>query len=177
MRIASFTHDSIVDGPGLRFVVFVQGCSRNCPGCHNPDTHDPHGGREVYVRELLAEIKKNPLIKGLTISGGEPLDQALDCARLAWQAKKLDLDVWVYTGYRYEDVEEARLPEWDALLEWTDVLVDGPFVEGLKTYDAKFMGSINQRLVDVQKSLEAGRVVLWHSELGCEQLKFEVPES
>ena len=177
MRIANFTYDSIVDGPGLRFVVFVQGRSHNCPGCQNPDTHNPDGGREVDVLNLVEEMLKNPLCEGLTISGGEPFDQAAETSRLALWAQLKDKTVWTYTGYRFEDLLKREDPFVRSLIRCSDVLVDGPFVQSMKSYEAKFRGSTNQRLIDVQKSLEEGKVVLWEPEPTYEQLRFEVPES
>ena len=159
MRIANVVSDSIVDGPGLRVTVFTQGCPHHCPGCHNPDTHDPAGGREAAVEELAARLFANPLADGLTLSGGEPFCQAAECAALAELARSKGLNVWTYTGYRYEALLD--MPEAQALLAATDVLVDGPFVEGLKSYDALFRGSTNQRLIDVPRSRAAGQVVLW----------------
>lgn len=161
MRIANTVSDSIVDGPGLRFTVFTQGCPHHCPGCHNPNTHDPAGGQEVKVAELAEKMTANPLTDGLTLSGGEPFDQAQACAALAELAKESGLNVWTYTGYTWEKLLEGGDPGVLALLAHTDVLVDGPFVEGLKSYDALFRGSTNQRLIDVPKSLAAGQVVLW----------------
>ncbi|MEG0321780.1 MAG: 4Fe-4S single cluster domain-containing protein, partial [Oscillospiraceae bacterium] len=104
MRIASTISDSIVDGPGLRFTVFTQGCPHGCPGCHNPDTHDPNGGSEVSLEDLAAKMLKNPLTDGLTLSGGDPFTQAADCAALAQMAKKAGLNIWAYTGYTYENL-------------------------------------------------------------------------
>ena len=161
MRIASTIADSIVDGPGLRFTVFTQGCPHRCPGCHNPDTHDPAGGREVTVEELARQMTANSLADGLTLSGGEPFLQAEDCAALARLAHERGLNVWAYTGYTYERLLEGDLPGALALLEQTDVLVDGPFLRAEKSYEALFRGSTNQRLIDVKKSRAAGRVVLW----------------
>ena len=161
MRIASTVSDSIVDGPGLRFTVFTQGCPHHCPGCHNPATHDPSGGREVAVAELAAQLSTNPLTEGLTLSGGEPFLQAAECAVLARYARERGLNVWTYTGYTYERLLEGALPGALALLEQTDVLVDGPFLRSEKSYEALFRGSANQRLIDVKKSRAAGRVVLW----------------
>ena len=161
MRIANVVSDSIVDGPGLRFTVFTQGCPHHCPGGQNPDTHDPAGGREATVEELAEQMLSNPLTDGLTLSGGEPFDQAGECAALAARAKEHGLNVWAYTGYRYETLLEQGKPDVLALLEQVDVLVDGPFVEKLKSYDALFRGSTNQRLIDVPKSLASGAVVLW----------------
>ena len=161
MRIADTVSDSIVDGPGLRFTVFTQGCPHHCPGCHNPETHDPAGGREVSVSELEEEMGKNPLIDGLTLSGGDPFCQAAECADLARLAHEKGLNVWTYTGYTYERLLEGDLPGALELLEQTDVLVDGPFLLAEKSYEALFRGSTNQRLIDVKQSKAAGHVVLW----------------
>ena len=175
MRIASTISDSIVDGPGLRFTVFTQGCAHGCPGCHNPETHDPAGGREESVEALGSLMGKNPLTGGLTLSGGDPFLQAADCAALAEIAHAQGKDVWTYTGYTWEVISAAGRPDWNALLACTDVLVDGPFVLAEKSYAARFRGSSNQRLIDVKKSLEAGRVVLW--EQRDHLAHFTVPES
>ena len=161
MRIANTVSDSIVDGPGLRFTVFTQGCPHRCPGCHNPDTHDPAGGREAAVEELAEKLLSNPLTDGLTLSGGEPFCQAAECARLAAIAREKGLNVWVYTGYTYERLIAGEVPGAMELLAQADVLVDGPFVEARKSYAALFRGSTNQRLIDVPRSLAAGRAVLW----------------
>ncbi len=161
MRIANTVSDSIVDGPGLRFTVFTQGCPHRCPGCHNPETHDPAGGREVSVEELSAQMVKNPLTDGLTLSGGDPFCQATECAALARLARERGLNVWVYTGYTYERLLEGDLPGALELLEQTDVLVDGPFLLVQKSYEALFRGSSNQRLIDVKASRAAGTVILW----------------
>ena len=161
MRIANTVSDSIVDGPGLRFTVFTQGCPHRCPGCHNPDTHDPAGGQEAAVDELAEKLLSNPLTDGLTLSGGEPFCQAAECARLAAIAREKGLNVWTYTGYTYERLISGEVPGAMDLLAQTDVLVDGPFVEAQKSYAALFRGSTNQRLIDVPRSLAAGQVVLW----------------
>jgi anaerobic ribonucleoside-triphosphate reductase activating protein len=130
------------------------------------------------VDDLVAEMLQNPLCDGLTLSGGEPFDQAWECTLLALEAAKAGKSVWVYTGYTWEHIK--RLAgfdnDWDALLIATDVLVDGPFVESLKSYEAKFRGSTNQRLIEVSPSLWTDEPVLWEQEekdLG----HFEVPES
>jgi anaerobic ribonucleoside-triphosphate reductase activating protein len=164
MRIANTISDSIVDGPGLRFTVFTQGCPHRCPGCHNPETHEVAGGREVPLEELIARMGSNPLTQGLTLSGGDPFLQAEECARLARAAHGMGLNVWSYTGYTYERLLELEDPGQLALLEETDVLVDGPFVLAFKSYAAKFRGSTNQRLIDMKKTRAAGQVVLWQSE-------------
>lgn len=175
MRIANTISDSIVDGPGLRFTVFTQGCPHHCPGCHNPETHDPAGGRAVPVEELAAQMAQNPLLDGLTLSGGDPFLQAADCAALARRARARGLNVWTYTGYTYEQLLAEADPDRLDLLEATDVLVDGPFVQALKSYDALFRGSTNQRLIDVAASRRTGRVVLW--ERTDLLAHFTVPES
>lgn len=161
MRIANSISDSIVDGPGLRFTVFTQGCPHHCPGCHNPNTHHPHGGQDVTVEELAKKLAANPLIDGLTLSGGDPFVQGEDCAALAQIAHRMGLNVWTYTGYTYEELLAMGQPGHLALLDETDVLVDGPFVLSLKSHTVKFRGSSNQRLIDVKKSRAAGRTILW----------------
>ncbi len=161
MRIAGTVSDSIVDGPGLRFAVFTQGCFHHCPGCHNPETHDPNGGREVSLEELAEQMKRNPILDGLTLSGGEPFLQPAECAKLAAIAHRAGLDVWTYTGYLYEDLIAAGTPYWDALLQESDVLVDGPFTEAKKSYGIRFRGSSNQRLIDLKATRLANQIVLW----------------
>ena len=168
MRIAGIVQESIVDGPGLRVTVFTQGCTHKCPGCHNPETHDPAGGMEMDVRQVVDAIAKNPLTDGLTLSGGDPFCQAGDCALLAQAAHKLDFDVWTYTGWTFEQLLQKAQTDGDvaALLRETDVLVDGPFILAQKSFSTPWRGSTNQRLIDVKKSLAAGVAVTWESENG-----------
>ena len=163
MRIAGLTNDSIVDGPGIRFSVFSQGCPHKCPGCHNPSSHDPLGGSEMAEEDIIARFDKNPLLDGVTITGGEPFFQAEDCARIAKAAHEKGLNVWTYTGYTYEQLRagQDRHPGWKELLEETDVLVDGLFLLKERSLELKFRGSRNQRLIDVKKSLAADGIVLW----------------
>ena len=175
MRIANTVSDSIVDGPGLRFTVFTQGCRHNCPGCHNPETHPFEGGREVSVEELAEKMSRNPLTAGLTLSGGDPMEQAAECARLAALAKERGLNVWVYTGYTYEALLAQGDADRLALLAAADVLVDGPFLLAQKSYDALFCGSRNQRLIDLNATRSTGRVTLWRQEDGLSH--FARPES
>ena len=162
MRIANTMDDSIVDGPGLRFVVFTQGCEHRCPGCHNPETQPLDGGSEIASGELTARFGENPLTEGLTLSGGEPFLQAADCAVLAAAAHAVGWTVWAYSGYTYEQL--LQRPDAMALLQELDVLVDGPFLEAQKRYELLFRGSENQRLIDVPKSLAAGAAVRWEKE-------------
>lgn len=159
MRIAGLVQDSIVDGLGLRFTVFVQGCGHHCVGCHNPQTHDPLGGKEMRTEDIIAEMGSNPLTDGLTLSGGEPFDQAEDCLTLARAAHARGLNVWAYSGYRYEQLLSD--PAKAALLREADVLIDGPFVLAERSLALRWRGSRNQRVIDVQQSLAAGEVVLW----------------
>lgn len=158
MRIAGLVQDSIVDGVGIRFTVFVQGCGHHCPGCHNPQTHDPLGGREMRVEEIVAEMRSNPLTDGLTLSGGEPFDQPEGCLTLAEAARAEGLNVWAYSGYRYEQLlaDEKKA----ALLRAVDVLIDGPFLLAERSLALPWRGSRNQRVIDVQRSLAAGEAVL-----------------
>ncbi|MBR6952158.1 MAG: anaerobic ribonucleoside-triphosphate reductase activating protein [Oscillospiraceae bacterium] len=161
MRIAGTVQDSIVDGPGFRFVLFTQGCPHHCEGCQNPQTHDPAGGEELSVEEIVRRLLSNPLTDGITFSGGEPFEQAADCALIARQAREKGLNVWTYTGYTFEQLLE-RMKTDDGtkeLLSVTDVLVDGRFVLAQKSFDVPWRGSRNQRLIDVPKSLESGRVI------------------
>lgn len=147
IRISGVVNDSIVDGEGIRFTVFTQGCLRGCRGCHNPQTHDLLGGYEVEVDELISMMKKNPLLDGLTISGGEPFLQALACLELAQKAHKIGLNVWCYTGYTYEELIEKGYAS--ALLNEIDVLVDGEFRLEERTLELPWRGSKNQRVINL----------------------------
>lgn len=160
LRIAGTVNDSIVDGPGIRFTIFTQGCPHDCKGCHNPQTHDFNAGELVDTNELLAKIKGNPLLDGVTFSGGEPFCQAEVLAALGKEIKALGMDVITYTGYTFEQLYENRSNDhWGELLEVTDYLIDGPFVLAQKSYDIKFRGSKNQRYIDCQESLKSGMAV------------------
>lgn len=229
LRLYGTAPDSIVDGPGLRFAVFVQGCTHGCPGCHNPESQPHEGGNVRTLDDLMAEIAANKLSQGITISGGEPFEQAAACAELARRAHELGLNVWTYSGYTYEQLTKAAssaptqnvsretlsaarpdlaeqasaqkpsvpqnvscetsracsLPTSDGarslstskgarnlldpdgvrdLLAHTDVLVDGPFVQSQHSYDLKWCGSSNQRLIDVPATQRTGRIVLWETQ-------------
>lgn len=148
MRIHHTVQDSIVDGPGLRFVVFTQGCTHACAGCHNPQTHDITGGTEIAVAEIIAKMNKNPLSDGLTLTGGEPFLQIEDCSTLAKAAKENGLNVWCYTGYTLEQLRE--MPSAKKLLDEIDVLVDGKFIQEQKSLSLKWRGSENQRIIDLK---------------------------
>ena len=155
IRIAGVVDESIVDGPGIRFVVFTQGCSHNCKGCHNPKTHSYSGGSLIKVSDLINRMRRNPLIDGLTISGGEPFDQANTVSILAHCAKGLGYSVWTYTGYLYEDILKKSKTDfgYKTLLENTDVLVDGEFDETKMDSNLRFRGSTNQREIQVSRGV------------------------
>ena len=161
MRIAGLVEESIVDGPGFRMAVFAQGCHIHCPGCHNPETHDPDGGREADTEDMIARMRQNPLLDGITLSGGDPMCQPEPCLALARAAHDAGLNVWAYTGYTWEALLTEANPARMALLKEIDVLVDGPFLLAQRSLELKFCGSRNQRLLDVRQSLEAGAPVLW----------------
>lgn len=162
MRIAGTIQDSIVDGPGFRFTLFTQGCPHHCEGCHNPETHDPDGGKEASADEIIKMLLSNPLTDGITFSGGEPFEQAADCVTIASAARKNGLNVWAYSGYTFDELlrKAEDSPAVLELLKLTDVLVDGRFVLALRSLSLKWRGSTNQRIIDVPKSLEAGHAVL-----------------
>ena len=160
LRIAGTVNDSIVDGPGIRFTIFVQGCPHNCKGCHNPQTHDFAGGSVTTTEALLEKIKGNPLLDGVTFSGGEPFCQAEALAALGNEIKKLGLDIITYTGYTFEKLYGERAQNhWGELLAVTDYLIDGPFILEQKDWEIKFRGSSNQRYIDCQDSLRNGKAI------------------
>ncbi|MDP4092762.1 MAG: anaerobic ribonucleoside-triphosphate reductase activating protein [Bacillota bacterium] len=162
LRIAGIVRESIVDGPGIRMVVFTQGCNHNCKGCHNPETHDFSGGKEVSCEEVIRQMDSNPLLDGITFSGGDPFEQADVLAEIAVIAKSRGLNVMTYTGYTYERLI-AGIPErkgWAELLKLTDILVDGPFKIEQKNMLLKFKGSENQRIIDLEKTRQKNEIVL-----------------
>ena len=160
LRIAGTVNDSIVDGPGIRFTIFTQGCPHNCKGCHNPQTHAFDGGELTDTDVLLEKIKSNPLLDGVTFSGGDPFCQAVPLAYLGRQIKELGLNIVTYTGYDFEELYKNRGHNgWGELLEVTDILIDGKFVEELRDWNIKFRGSSNQRYIDCPESLKQGRAI------------------
>ena len=160
IRIAGIANDSIVDGPGLRMAVFFQGCLRGCPGCHNPGSWPLEGGTETTAEELLARIDSNPLLTGVTFTGGEPLLRAGALLPLAEGIRARGLDLAIYTGFSFEEIFADGDKEALALLAYASTLVDGPFVLEEKSLLLSFRGSGNQRILDVERSLAAGRAVL-----------------
>ena len=176
IRLYGTVTDSIVDGPGLRFSVFVQGCTHGCPGCHNPESWPFEGGTEESIDELVKRVLGNKLCTGVTLSGGDPFQQPQASAEVARRVKAAGRNVWTYTGYLYEDLlrqlealgnsdllpeERDRLEAVRDLLALSDVLVDGPFVQSKRSLELKYCGSSNQRLIDLAQTRAQGRVVLW----------------
>ena len=158
VRVLDIIEDTMVDGPGFRTSIYCAGCRHGCPGCHNPQSWGFDQGREMTTRQLMAIITADPYAN-VTFSGGDPMYQAAGFAELAHAIhNETQKDIWCYTGFRYESLISHDQRE---LLEHVDVLVDGPYVERLRDTDLLFRGSSNQRLIDVQKSLYAGEVVLW----------------
>ncbi len=160
IRLAGIVDESIVDGKGIRMTVFTQGCPHHCPGCHNPQTHDFLGGTEEDTDEIFEQFCENPLLRGITFSGGEPFCQPIPLKVLADRVHSVKKDVTIYTGWTYEQLIAMHDSDVDALLSVCDVLVDGPFVEALKDPDLLFRGSENQRLIDMRATRETGNIVL-----------------
>ncbi len=165
MKIAGIQKNSIVDGPGVRLSLYVQGCSHCCKGCHNPETHDPGGGFAMTIKEILAIIDGSSCIDGVTLSGGEPFEQPASSAILAAEIKKRRLDLVLYSGYTFEELLAKSLSDPDIcfLLNSGSILVDGPYIQSEQDYNLAYRGSRNQRLVDLPSSIKSGTVIERHS--------------
>lgn len=154
---ADIVHESVVDGSGIRLVVFLQGCPHHCPGCHNEELIPVEGGRQITEQDLAEIIldRLSPLHRGVTFSGGDPLMQADALAKVIALIKtqRPVIDIWVYTGYVYEEI--AHLP----VMQHVDVLVDGPFIATQRNLGLAFRGSTNQRIIDVMTTRKTGKVV------------------
>lgn len=163
MRLAGIVKESVVDGPGIRMTVFFQGCPHHCPECHNPETHDFNGGTLFRSEDILAELAKRPLLKGITLSGGEPLSQPAAAACLAKGAAAIGKDVMVYSGFIWEDILDmaAKEPALAELLQHTHILIDGLYEKEKRDLALFFRGSTNQRAIDVPKSLTAQKPILY----------------
>ena len=165
IRLAGIVPESIVDGPGYRFAVFVQGCPHGCPGCHNPGTHDVNGGYLSDTQEIIAQMGKNPFVRGVTLSGGEPMLQSAALLEVAKAAKEKGMNVWCYTGFTLEALLKENRPDRMALLEVVDVLVDGPYLAHERSIDLLYCGSKNQRLIDMNKTRRTGEIALFEPEI------------
>lgn len=170
IRTFGIAEDSIVDGPGLRFCVYVQGCSHRCHGCHNPKSQPAHGGKDYSVVQLYNRCVSNKLTSGVTLSGGEPFEQAAGCTALARKIRSCserEFNIWIYSGYTYEALISGESPAGAQavdLLDLCDVLVDGRFEMSLHKYDLKWKGSANQRVIDLNKTRDTGEIALWSKE-------------
>lgn len=156
LRVLDIVPGTSVDGPGLRTSIYFAGCHHRCPGCHNPQSWDPLGGKEMTVDEIMEVVKENGF--NVTFSGGDPLYQAAALVPLARAIKEEGFTIWCYTGFLYEDL--FQIPEYKELLRYVDVLVDGPFIEAQRDIRLRFRGSGNQRLIAVAPS-SPEKVVLW----------------
>ena len=159
---APLQSDSILDGEGIRTIVWTQGCAHNCPFCHNPETHSFKGGSLEDIETLKKQFKELKGQTGITFSGGDPMFQPKECAVLANYAISIGLDVWCYTGFTFEELLDMAKKNKDIIdfLNNIDILVDGKFMIELKSYDVIFRGSTNQRIIDVKESLKSSSIVL-----------------
>lgn len=170
---AELQPDSIVDGEGIRTVIWTQGCPHHCPGCHNPSTHSFEDGCLIETSEIKKELKKLKNQTGITFSGGDPMCQPEACLEIAKYAKELGLNIWCYTGYTWEELMKLSNPYIRQFLEQIDVLVDGKFILEQKSLDLRFRGSKNQRLIDVKRSLEQNCLILKEESQGIMPSKKE----
>ena len=158
LNLSGIVSDSIVDGPGIRTTIFSQGCPHQCPGCHNPETWAFGCGTQVPVETIVDIVRSNPLCRGVTFSGGEPFAQAAGFAKLAGLLKEKGYEVASYSGYTFEELLEGT-EDQKKLLQGIDILIDGRFILAEKSLEIAFRGSRNQRILDVKKSLSAGKAV------------------
>ncbi|MDW7728555.1 MAG: 4Fe-4S single cluster domain-containing protein [Bacillota bacterium] len=172
LQVAGIQYDSIVDGPGIRLALFVQGCSHRCPGCHNPETHDPRGGKPVEIVQLIEIIDNCNNIDGVTISGGEPFEQAEPVAALADAVTEKGLDLVVYSGYYFENLLNKSLIDQNiySILAKGRLLIDGPFLENESDLTLPFRGSRNQRIIDLPATMRTGKPVEWGNPCFSEEL-------
>lgn len=184
LRLAGVVRESIVDGPGLRFAIFCQGCPHNCPKCHNQDTHDFSGGYDCDIQKIVNAIEENPLLSGVTFSGGEPSHQPVAFLEIAKKVKSRGLNIWMYSGYTLEELlsrANSTISDLDnmnenssqtsekneeqvalkGLLSLIDVLVDGKFINELKDLTLPFRGSKNQRLIDMAATKRHNKIILY----------------
>ena len=176
IRLASdLQSDSIVDGPGLRTVIWTQGCSHKCKGCQNPQTWDFNGGGEVPLKLVYEAIDELKYQTGITFSGGDPMFQPYPCMKLAKYCKDKGYNIWVYTGFTYEKIMDLAKKDkiYLEFLKYIDVLVDGPFILKERNLNLLFRGSNNQRLIDIPKSLKENKVVLFDESIYLEEDKYK----
>ena len=162
IRLSGIAYESLVNGPGMRRVFFAQGCKHNCKGCFNTETHDFYGGQERNLDELIIDTLDNPILSGVTFSGGDPWEQADKFAYMAKAFKEKGLSIWSYTGYTYEYIIENKDKRsgWNDLLDNIDVLVDGRFELNKRKDGLKFRGSTNQRIIDIKESMKLNEIII-----------------
>jgi len=164
MRLSGFTYESIVDGPGFRVVIFVQGCHFACAHCHNPQSWDVNGGQEYTVRDIIKMMKKprpgRKRVRGITFSGGEPFLHAAELTQIATEAKRIGWDVCTFTGYTLEELQAQNDIDINQLLELTDFLIDGRYIHEQREVGLQFRGSTNQRFIDMNETRKLGTVAL-----------------
>lgn len=168
LRVAGYEPESIVDGPGVRFTLFLQGCPHGCPSCHNPETHDIHGGSLTSYSSFMDMIKGNRLLDGVTLSGGEPFLQAGALLPFVQELSRDGYHIMAYSGYTWSALLSRR--DCARVLEYIDVLVDGPYMKALRTLGEPFRGSTNQRVIDVPRSLVEGGVTLYQGQFTSRSL-------
>lgn len=163
LSVLRVVYDTIVDGPGLRTSIYFAGCTHHCRGCHNPVSWNVNNGNLMTINELL-DVVLDSDFNNVTFSGGDPFYQVEGVTQLAKEIKShSNKTIWCYSGYRFEDIlSNSKLSQ---LLTYIDVLVDGPFIEEQKVDNKPFVGSSNQRLIDVAASLREGRVINFDLEL------------
>lgn len=161
IRLSGIAYESLVNGPGMRRVYFSQGCKHNCLGCFNPDTHDFNGGEELDMDELIEAALSNPILKGITFSGGDPLERPEEFAYMAKAFKKAGLNIWCYTGYTFEEISKNMEcnKSLKSLIESINMLVDGKFDIDRQEDKLRFRGSSNQRIIDIEKTLKLGEII------------------
>lgn len=159
---AELQPDSIVDGDGVRTVVWFQGCSHNCPGCHNPQSQPFDGGFVLDIEDVFKEIDKLKYQNGITLSGGDPFYQPKAALAITKYAQDKGYNVWSFTGFTYEQLLKISETNDDIkeLLDNLDVLIDGPFELDKKSFECKYRGSTNQRIIDLKKTKEKKELVL-----------------
>ena len=162
VRLAGIAYESLVNGPGMRRVFFAQGCKHKCKGCFNPETHSFEDGKIMDMDKLIKDVLDNPILKGVTFSGGDPIEQAHSFAYMAKAFKNSNLNIWCYTGYTFEKLLEVMKVDTaiSELLNNIDVLVDGRFEINNKEEGLRFRGSTNQRIINVKESLNQNKVVI-----------------
>lgn len=164
---------SIVDGEGIRAVLWTQGCSHNCLGCHNPETHSFNDGYLLDIEEVKKDIDSLDIEDGITLTGGDPLYQVEAVNEIAKYAKKKGLNVWCYTGFTFEEV--YNIDKYRKFLSNVDVLVDGEFILEQRSLSTIFRGSKNQRIINVKESLKKNKVctIRKYDEVQEKQIKSE----